>query len=153
MFPRTPLKISRRNFWYNKNVRKKNFHRKFYRMWTGNFNVWVWLANHLFFMVRLIIFTKFLDALVSRYINQGTKMPKNESTITRKKDDTSFRLCGAERIRTGKWSNWIPREYDQNLMLRLEIVILLDWLWFKIGQKRKRDKSAAAFRFWLMDGS
>ena len=36
-------------------------------------------------MVTHMLFTKLMDALLSSYINLGTKMPKNDATITRKK--------------------------------------------------------------------
>ena len=36
-------------------------------------------------MVGLIIFTKLVDALVSSYTDLGSKLPKNDATITRKK--------------------------------------------------------------------
>ena len=38
-------------------------------------------------MVAHMLFTKLMDALFSIYTNLGTKMPKNDATITRKKDD------------------------------------------------------------------
>ena len=43
-------------------------------------------------MVGLIIFTKLVDALVSSYTNLGSKLPKNDATITRKKDDTTVNV-------------------------------------------------------------
>ena len=54
-------------------------------MWTGNFNVWVWLANFLFSMVGFFIFTKLMDALVSSYTNLGRKMPKTTQLLRGKK--------------------------------------------------------------------
>ena len=42
-------------------------------------------------MFGLIIFTKLMDALVSSYTNLGRKMPKNDATITREKDDATVK--------------------------------------------------------------
>ena len=40
-------------------------------------------------MIVLIIFTKLMDALFNSYAIPGTKIPKNDATITRKKDDAT----------------------------------------------------------------
>ena len=58
LFPRTPPKISRRNF---------------------------------FTIVAHMLFTKLMDALFSSYTNLGSKLPKNDATITRKKDDATVK--------------------------------------------------------------
>ena len=42
-------------------------------------------------MVLLIIFTKLMDALFNSYAIPGTKIPKNDTTITRKKDDATVK--------------------------------------------------------------
>ena len=36
-----------------------------------------------------MLFTKLMDALFSSYTNLGSKLPKNDATITRKKDDAT----------------------------------------------------------------
>ena len=52
-------------------------------------------------MVAHMLFTKLMDALFCSYTNLGTKMPKNDATITRKKTtqllmqpDTNFHPVG-----------------------------------------------------------
>ena len=42
-------------------------------------------------MVAHMFFTKLMDALFSSYANLGTKVPKNDATITRKKDDATVK--------------------------------------------------------------
>ena len=42
-------------------------------------------------MVAHMLLTKLMDALFSIYTNLGTKMPKNDATITRKKDDATVK--------------------------------------------------------------
>ena len=44
-----------------------------------------WLWNLWATIVVLIIFTKLMDALFNSYAIPGTKIPKNDATITRKK--------------------------------------------------------------------
>ena len=40
----------------------------------------------------LIIFTKLMDALFNSYAIPGTKIPKNDATITRKKDEATYEV-------------------------------------------------------------
>ena len=43
-------------------------------------------------MVAHMLFTKLMDALSSSYTNLGAGVPKNDATITRKKDDATVKL-------------------------------------------------------------
>ena len=49
-------------------------------------------------MVVLIIFTKLMDALFNSYAIPGTKIPKNDATITRKKDEARFKMIPNTRL-------------------------------------------------------
>ena len=43
-------------------------------------------------MVAHMLFTKLMDALFSSYSNLGTRVPKNDATITRKKDGATVKI-------------------------------------------------------------
>ena len=43
-------------------------------------------------MIVLILFTRPHNALVSSNANLGKKLPKNDATITRKKDDATVKM-------------------------------------------------------------
>ena len=55
--------------------------------------VQVWLWNLWATMVAHMLFTKVMDALFSSYTNLGTRVPKNDATITRKKTTQLFKYC------------------------------------------------------------
>ena len=90
MFLRTPPEISRQNFWCNQNFQKKitgsstRCKPEILIFWCGfHTSKSPWL--HSYFLLDPI------NALVSSNINLGKKLPKNDATITRKKDDATVK--------------------------------------------------------------
>ena len=75
-------------------------------MWL--WNLWVTIVAHM-------LFTKLMDALFSSYTNLGTKMPKNDATITRKKTTHLLRF---------KMHNYLPKMSQDKRTSRQVIDIL-----------------------------
>ena len=55
-------------------------------------------------MVAHMLFTKLMDALFSSYTNLGTRVAKNDATITRKKDDATVKKPPIDRFWSTQWS-------------------------------------------------
>ena len=87
MFP----EISRWNFWYNKNFRKKNSPEVPQDV-NQKFKCSGVVLYFEVTMIVLILFTRPHNALVSSNTNLGKKLPKNDATITRKNDDATVKL-------------------------------------------------------------
>ena len=88
-------------------------------------------------MVAHMLFTKLMDALFSSYTNLGTRVPKNDATITRKKDDATVKKPPIDRFWSKQWSelgisNFIEfgKEVPNKYIIRTE----LNELNSKIGQ-------------------